>query len=87
MSSEQAALLVPFKHRSVLKANQQRDLHPVTGHSKLCFYGERSHDRPISENFFRAVLLTLGYSPEVQTVHGFRAKPIYHRQSQYFLFR
>jgi integrase len=37
-----------------------RKLHPITGHSALCFYGERSHDRPISDNTLRAALLTLG---------------------------
>lgn len=50
-----------------------RKLHPITGHSKLCFYGERSHDRPISDNTLRAALLTLGYGPDKQSVHGFRA--------------
>lgn len=50
-----------------------RKLHPITGHSKLCFYGERSHDRPISDNTLRAALLTLGYGSDTQSVHGFRA--------------
>ncbi len=50
-----------------------RKLHPITGHSALCFYGERSHDRPISDNTLRAALGTLGYGPDVQSVHGFRA--------------
>ena len=50
-----------------------RKLHPITGHSALCFYGERSHDRPISDNTLRAALLTLGYGSDVQSVHGFRA--------------
>ncbi len=50
-----------------------RKLHPITGHSALCFFGERSHDRPISDNTLRAALLTLGYGPDVQSVHGFRA--------------
>ena len=50
-----------------------RKLHPITGHSALCFYGERSHDRPISDNTLRAALLTLGYGPDAQSVHGFRA--------------
>jgi integrase len=48
-------------------------LHPITGHSKLCFFGERSHDRPISDNTLRAALGTLGYGPDKQSVHGFRA--------------
>jgi integrase len=50
-----------------------RNLHPLTGHGALCFHGERSHDRPISDNTLRAALLTLGYGPELQSVHGFRA--------------
>lgn len=50
-----------------------RKLHPITGHSKLCFFGERSHERPISDNTLRAALGTLGYGPDVQSVHGFRA--------------
>ena len=50
-----------------------RKLHPITGHGPLCFHGERSHDRPISDNTLRAALLTLGYGPELQSVHGFRA--------------
>jgi integrase len=50
-----------------------RKLHPLTGHGALLFPGERSHDRPISDNTLRAALLTLGYGPTVQSVHGFRA--------------
>lgn len=50
-----------------------RKLHPITGHSALCFFGERSHDRPISDNTLRAALGTLGYGPDKQSVHGFRA--------------
>jgi integrase len=50
-----------------------RNLHPLTGHGALVFHGERSHDRPISDNTLRAALLTLGYGPDVQTVHGLRA--------------
>ena len=48
-------------------------LQPLTGHGALVFHGERSHDRPISDNTLRAALLTLGYGPDVQSVHGFRA--------------
>ena len=50
-----------------------RKLHPLTGRGALVFHGERSHDRPISDNTLRAALLTLGYGPDVQSVHGFRA--------------
>lgn len=50
-----------------------RKLHPLTGHGTLLFHGERSHARPISDNTLRAALMTLGYGPDVQSVHGFRA--------------
>ncbi|MCU1500470.1 MAG: integrase family protein [Acidimicrobiales bacterium] len=50
-----------------------RSLHERTGHGVLVFPGERSHDRPISDNTLRAALGTLGYGPAVQSVHGFRA--------------
>lgn len=50
-----------------------RKLHPLTGHGVLVFHGERSHDRPISDNTLRAALLTLGFGPDVQSVHGLRA--------------
>ena len=50
-----------------------RKLHPLTGQGALVFHGERSHDRPISDNTLRAALLTLGYGPDVQSVHGLRA--------------
>jgi integrase len=50
-----------------------RKLHPITGHGVMVFPGERSHERPISDNTLRAALLTLGYGPTAQTVHGFRA--------------
>ena len=50
-----------------------RKLHPLTGHGTLLFHGERSHDRPISDNTLRAALGTLGYGPDLQSVHGFRA--------------
>ncbi|MGH8819811.1 MAG: tyrosine-type recombinase/integrase [Rhodoferax sp.] len=50
-----------------------RKLHPLTGGGALLFPGERSHDRPISDTTLRAALLTLGYGPTVQSVHGFRA--------------
>ena len=50
-----------------------RKLHPITGHSALCFFGERSHARPISDNTLRAALQTLGYGSDKQSVHGFRA--------------
>lgn len=62
--------LVPLARQSV---EILRNLHPLTGHGPLVFPGERSHDRPISENSVRTALITLGYNPELQTWHGFRA--------------
>ena len=50
-----------------------RGLHGYTGHGRMVFPGERNHDRPISENSVRTALITLGYTPEIQTWHGFRA--------------
>ncbi len=62
--------LVPLPTQAV---ELLRKLHPLTGHGALVFHGERSHDRPISDNTLRAALLTLGYGPDAQSVHGFRA--------------
>jgi len=62
--------LVPLPSQAV---ELLRKLQPLTGHGKLVFYGERSHERPISDNTLRAALLTLGYGPDRQSVHGFRA--------------
>lgn len=49
-----------------------RALHRLTGHGKYVFPGERSHDRPISDNSVRSGLYALGFGTE-QTWHGFRA--------------
>lgn len=45
---------------------------PLTGHGRYVFPGERSHDRPISDNSVRSGLYALGFGKE-QTWHGFRA--------------
>lgn len=50
-----------------------RNLHPITGHGVCVFPGERAHERPISENSVRTALISMGYTAEVQTWHGFRA--------------
>ena len=62
--------LVPLSTQAV---GILQKLHPLTGHGSLLFPGERSHDRPISDNTLRAALGTLGYGPDAQSVHGFRA--------------
>lgn len=49
-----------------------RGLQPLTGHGRYVFPGERSHDRPISDNSVRSALYALGFGKE-QTWHGFRA--------------
>lgn len=62
--------LVPLPMQAVVLLRQ---LQPLTGNGALVFPGERSRDRPISDNTLRAALGTLGYGPDVQSVHGFRA--------------
>jgi len=49
-----------------------RSLQPLTGHGRYVFPGERSHDRPISDNSVRSALYALGFGKE-HTWHGFRA--------------
>ena len=49
-----------------------RSLHPLTGHGRYVFPGERSHDRPLSDNSVRSALYALGFGKQ-QTWHGFRA--------------
>ena len=49
-----------------------KSLHPLTGHGRYVFPGERSHDRPISDNSVRSALYALGFGKE-QTWHGFRS--------------
>jgi integrase len=49
-----------------------RDLHPLTGHGRYVFPGQRDHDRPMSDNSVRSALYGLGYGDE-QSWHGFRA--------------
>ncbi|MCB2052583.1 MAG: site-specific integrase, partial [Novosphingobium sp.] len=62
--------LVPLSRQAV---QILRELHVYTGHGRMVFPGERSHERPISENSVRTALITMGYTPEIQTWHGFRA--------------
>ena len=49
-----------------------RNLQPLTGHGVYVFPGERSHQRPISDNSVRSALYALNFGKE-QTWHGFRA--------------
>ena len=49
-----------------------RSIQPLTGRGAYVFPGERSHDRPISDNSVRSALYSLGFGKE-QSWHGFRA--------------
>ena len=62
--------LVPLCSQAV---DALRKIQPVTGHGRYVFPGERTHDRPMSENTVTAALRSLGYSNEQMTAHGFRA--------------
>jgi len=48
------------------------DIQPLTGGGRYVFPGERSHDRPVSDNSVRSALYALGFGKE-QSWHGFRA--------------
>ncbi len=45
----------------------------LTGSNRLLFPGERSADRPMSDNTLNAALRRLGYTRDQITAHGFRA--------------
>ena len=62
--------LVPLSTQAV---SVLRELHPLTGHGKFVFPGERSHERPMSENSVNAAMRGMGYSKEEMVGHGFRA--------------
>lgn len=65
-----AAHLVPLSAQAVAAL---RALHDVTGRGRLVFPGERSHDRPISENTVTTALRSMGYGRDQMVAHGFRA--------------
>jgi len=48
-------------------------LKPYTESTGLVFPGERQRSRPISENSVRTALISMGYTPDIHTWHGFRA--------------
>jgi integrase len=64
------AHLVPLSKQAV---KILKGLHPYTGHGTLVFPGERSHERAMSENSVRTALISMGYTSELHTWHGFRA--------------
>ncbi|WP_310625166.1 integrase arm-type DNA-binding domain-containing protein [Limnohabitans sp.] len=62
--------LVPLSRQAV---EILRQLHPLTGGGVMVFPGERSHERPMSDNTIRTALMALGFAKEEHTAHGFRA--------------
>ena len=58
---------LPLQAVEILRAIQ-----PLTGHGVYVFPGERSHDRPLSDNSVRSAIYAIGFGTE-QTWHGFRA--------------
>ena len=66
-NGEPHAVPLPTQALTLLRA-----ILPLTGHGRYVFPGERSHDRPISDNSVRSGLYALGFGKE-QTWHGFRA--------------
>lgn len=61
--------IVPLPKQAV---SLLRNIHPLTGHGRYVFPGERNHDRPLSDNAVRSALYSLGFGKE-QSSHGFRA--------------
>ncbi|MCB0074500.1 MAG: site-specific integrase, partial [Caldilineaceae bacterium] len=62
--------IVPLSRQAVAVL---RELHPLTGRESYVFPGERSRDRPMSENTVLAALRRLGYGKDEMTGHGFRS--------------
>ncbi len=50
-----------------------REIQLLTGRCKYVFYGERDHDRPMSDNAIRSALRCMGWANDEMTPHGFRA--------------
>lgn len=50
-----------------------RQVHELTGSGRYVFPGERTRERPMSENTVNAALRRLGYSKDEMTGHGFRS--------------
>lgn len=71
--------IVPLS-RQALEVLQE--LRPLTGAGRYIFPGERSKDRPMSENTVLAALRRLGYEKGEMTGHGFRsmASTVLHEQ-------
>lgn len=62
--------LVPLSSQAVAVL---RELQPLTGRGRLVFPGERSRERPLSDNALNAALRRMGFDKDTMTAHGFRA--------------
>jgi integrase len=62
--------LVPLSTQAVRILEALKSYTESTG---LVFPGERQRSRPISENSVRTALISMGYTPDIHTWHGFRA--------------
>ena len=62
--------IVPLSHQALALLQH---IHSITGGGRYVFPGQRSSERPLSENGIRTALRTLGYSNDEMTPHGFRA--------------
>lgn len=62
--------LVPLPKQAI---KLLQSLKPYTQSTGLVFPGERQRSKPISENSVRTALIAMGYTPDIQTWHGFRA--------------
>ncbi|MBP7308033.1 MAG: tyrosine-type recombinase/integrase [Polaromonas sp.] len=70
--------IVPLAAQTV---NLLKTLQLVTGHTDLLFYGERDHNKPMSNNTILQALKRMGYAG-LMTGHGFRgvASTLLHEQ-------
>jgi len=62
--------IVPLSSQAVAILEEIRLL---TGAGQYVFPSSRGDGRPMSDNTIRTALISLGYSSEVQTAHGFRS--------------
>lgn len=62
--------LVPLPEQAVTVL---RALHAYTGPAGFVFPSDRQRTKPISDNSVRTALIAMGYGPDTQTWHGFRA--------------
>jgi integrase len=62
--------IVPLSRQALAILNE---LHPLTGGGRYLFSGERTRERPMSENTVNAALRRLGFTKDEMTGHGFRS--------------